>query len=71
MYNVAYYFFEIKKFVFLSEVAHRSFCVKFSSVIREQTPLNFFIKKRLTSPSRQSEIALTPPSMFPFPTPST
>ena len=45
MYNVAYYFFEIKKFVFLSEVAHRPFCVKFSSVIRKQTPLNFFIKK--------------------------
>ena len=44
MYNVAYYFFEIMKFVFLSEVAHRSFCVKFSFLISEQSPLNFFMK---------------------------
>ena len=66
MYNVAYYFFEIMKFVFLSEVAHRSFCVKFSCLISEQTPLNFFIKKFSPLPSRQSEIALTP-LLFPPP----
>ena len=28
-------FFEILKFVFLSKVAHRSFCVKFSGLISE------------------------------------
>ena len=51
-------------FVFLSE--NCSFCVKFSCLISEQTPLKFFIKK--FSPfSRQSEIVLTPPSMFPSP----
>ena len=70
MYNVAYYFFEIMKFVFLSEVAHRSFCVKFSFLISEQSPLNFFMKTFRAPPSRQSEIALTP-FYVSLPTPST
>ena len=43
-------FFEILKFVFLSEFAHRSFCVKFSCLIRNlESSKNhrFFIKFRI------------------------
>ena len=37
-------FFEILKFVFLSEFAHRSFCVKFSCLIRNLEPSKNHIK---------------------------
>ena len=39
-------FFEILKFVFFSEVAHKSFCVKFSGLIRKLKSLKNHIKVR-------------------------
>ena len=45
-------FFEILKFVFLSEVAHKSFCIKFSGLISKLKILENHIKLREYSMQR-------------------